>query len=158
MSDNGVLNRIAALERELRELKQRAISGEARLSSAGLEQQLQDLDEETSPSLAKGRTAAERAEKLFSWLLEKRKLVSYARAYELIFEQAPSPFRNAVHVPRLLEVALRTAPRRHGDLEVRLDSFIVSIRGRQPGPGHFRTAPYTLDDWTRALGSWVLLR
>lgn len=157
MGDNNVLQRIEALEQELRELRARSTS-ERRASSLGLGQQLRNLDAEASVGLVAGRTAAERADELFSWLLEKGRLVSYARAYELVFGQTPSPFRNAVHVPRLLEVALRTAPRSHGKLELRLDSLIVAIRGRQPGAGHFRTAPYTLDEWTRELGAWVLLR
>ena len=159
--DNDVESRIAVMEAELKALKSALKTHqkpEGRL--VDLDQMLANLDEESDIGGTMELTSdtARRAETLFTGLLEKRRLVSYAKAYELLFGAFPAPFRNAIHVPRVIEVALRTAPRKSGGLEVRLDSLIVSIRNRQPGPGHFRTAPYTLNEWNGMFGSWSLVQ
>lgn len=146
--DQEALARIAALERELASLKASMAQGTPR-SEAGA-----DAFGSAESSGAQPRDVPVRAEQLLDRLLESRRLVSYTRAYELLFGEAPNPFRNAVHVRPVIEVAMRTAPRQFGGLEVRLDSLIVSLRGRQPGPGHFRTAPYTLNEWIAVFGAW----
>ena len=159
--NDDVLKKIAALEAELRALKT-SVQQENRPSStaADLDQWLGGLTEDNDMEEVMGESAdiMGRAEKLVDGLLKKRRLVSYAKAYELLFEEPPWPFRNTVHVPRVLEIAMRTAPRDFDGLETRLDSLIVSQRDRLPGPGHFRTAPYTRNQWTSVFGSWSLVR
>jgi hypothetical protein len=107
--------------------------------------------------VANARNLGERAERLFVWLLENNRLVTYGTAFELLFEEKASPFRNAVHVRPVLDVAQRTAARSYGGLEVRLDSLVVSKADRRPGEGHFRTALYTPDEWATILGTWPLI-
>ena len=159
--NDDVLRRIAALEAEIGALKASVQKEERpRHPSSDLDQWLGTLDagDNMEEVMEKAAGIAERAEKLLDGLPKKRKLVSYAKAYELLFDEAPVPFRNAIHVRRVLEVATRTAPRVVDGLETRLDSLIVSMRSRQPGPGHFRTAPYTLDEWRSVFGGWSLVQ
>ena len=159
--NTDVLRRIALLQSELETLKATLTSrAKASAASPDLDGWLRQLDEDDDSKELVGVSpeTKERAEKLFEGLLQKRRVISYAKAYELLFGEAPSPFRNAIHVPRVLEVAVRTTPRNFDGIEIRLDSLIVSIRGREPGPGHFRTAPYTLIEWNNVFGSWTLIR
>lgn len=159
--ETDVLARIASLEKQLEALKA-SVKTPARnaVTGQGLDQRLQELDDDDDGRAFVGvrSDVRIRAESLFDGLLTKRRLISYARAYELLFDEVPTRFLNAVHVPRVLGVAVRTAPRNVDGLEVRLDSLIVSIRGREPGAGHFRTATYSHSDWTRVFGSWTLIR
>ena len=41
---------------------------------------------------------------------------------------------------------------------IRLDTFIVTGRTRQPGDGHWESATYTQDEWNRAFGAAALIR
>lgn len=41
---------------------------------------------------------------------------------------------------------------------IRLDTFIVTGRTRQPGDGHWQSATYTQDEWNRAFGAAALIR
>jgi mRNA-degrading endonuclease RelE of RelBE toxin-antitoxin system len=113
--------------------------------------------EDIAPAVMNARTDAERAERLFAWLVEQNRLISYSGAFQVIFQVAPVPFRNAVHVPRVLATASRTLPRDHHGLELRLDSLIVAKGTGRPGTGHFHTATYTPDQWASVLGSWPLI-
>lgn len=107
--------------------------------------------------VAAARNVAERAERLFAWLLENNRLVTYATAFELLFQQSATPFRNGVHVPPVLEIAQRTPPRVYDGLELRLDSLVVGKATARPGEGHFRTAPYTPDQWGATFRLWPLV-
>jgi hypothetical protein len=158
MENDNVSKRIAKLESELEALKA-SVRGRETGKPADSDDWLKrhDPDETTDGSAASPEIKA-RAEKLFDALLQNRRVISYVKAYELLFGERPSPFYNAVHLRPVLEVAARTTPRKFGALEIRLDTLIVSIKGREPGPGHFRTAPYTLNTWVSTFGNWPFLK
>jgi hypothetical protein len=147
MPDDSLIARISALEAELRSL-QAAVASKDRPARV--------VDD---PYGRRPVTEyADRAERLFDVLLATKRVVGYGQAYELLFGEKPVQFQNAVHVPRLLDLATRTTIRHHKGLEIRLDALIVALRGRLPGPGHFRAAPYSQDQWLDAFGNWPFLR
>ena len=41
---------------------------------------------------------------------------------------------------------------------IRLDTFIVTSRTRQPGGGHWESATYTQNEWNRAFGAAAIIR
>lgn len=159
MEHDDVSKRIAALESELEALKASVRGKGAATAPADSDDWLEQPDQhgDTDEPLMSPEIK-QRAEKLFDALLQKRRLISYAKAYELLFGERPYPFRNAVHVRPVLDVAVRTTPREFAGLDVQLDALIVSIKVREPGPGHFRTAPYRLSIWASVFGNWTLLK
>ena len=112
-----------------------------------------DADSEDSPE-----ADVEKAEELFQRLLSAGppRLISYSGVYRRIFGEY-STWRNAVHVPRVIQVACRTKRRRVGQLSVQLDALIVGKVTHRPGPGHFENAEYTPSDWIQNFGTWPLL-
>lgn len=164
---------VAAHDRELEEVKMRIMHMDNVLG--GLRAALVGTTEEhvigrTNQSLETHADGAEpastlqpsealkRAEALFDTLLSMKppRLVSYSEAYRRIIGPY-ADWRNAIHAPEVIKLALRTSPRRAGRFSIRLDALIVGKQTRRPAPGHFTAAVYSESDWIQAFGSWALL-
>lgn len=151
--------RVARLERKLEEQNRAARPAFSRPTVSRTAQSGEAAVANSSPVLAgSDRAIAQRAEKLFSELLEMQppRLISYSAAYRRILG-AYSVWRNAVHAPAVIAVACRTSPRKVGPLSVRLDALIVGKVTRRPAKGHFTEAAYSESDWIQTFGTWTLL-
>lgn len=114
----------------------------------------------------KALAPADRVVALLSWLVDAAKadcggpvLLGYGAAWRMILPNRPYPsnrgpnaWKEAIHL-----AAATPAQALEGFGAVRLDTFLVAVRPKTPGNGHWATAEYDKEDWLRVFGDTALI-
>lgn len=84
-------------------------------------------------------------------------LATYSWIFSRLFGYQPKPWSQGHGVKVISDARTATPLPLRGVGQVRLDTFIVGEKTRLPGPGYWRSAPCSGDEWTRAFAGAVLL-
>lgn len=92
----------------------------------------------------------------FAHLLDRRELISYRQAHELLVGPMVGEWRNREHAVGVVERARVTPAQSVGGLLIQLDALVVQGRSREPGAGHFTRSEYGAATWRAAFAKWPL--